>query len=164
MKAIQLAASVFLAASALATPLNLVKRQSFPLTYEYDDADQFITYSKGWTHLSNQGDIDRKGTESYTNDPNAYLSFPAQAGVEQYYNVTIWAGKKADRGDFKFYVDDQYVGTGHEYDAAAHDATKSGIVFKKDGIKAEADSKFVLKNGGSHYISFDYVVIEYYGP
>ena len=56
-----------LAASAIATPiLTEDKRSVFPGDTVIDDASSDLTYSTGWTHLTNQGFKLNGKTESYT--------------------------------------------------------------------------------------------------
>ncbi|KAH8928935.1 hypothetical protein BT69DRAFT_1276714 [Atractiella rhizophila] len=160
MKAQQVITSLsLLASSIVATPLSKVKRQDAVKTDVWDDADNKIIYSNGWTHLTNQGDKVHDGTESYTNDSQAQLFIPAP--VEALYNITIWAGKKNDRGDFFVEVDNQYLGTGHLYDAEAEESTPTQIVYQQNGIHATANSNFRIRNGGAYYLSFDYLTLDY---
>lgn len=60
-------------AKPIDTKSGLVERQSSPVNDQVDDADDRVSYSSDWTHLTNQGSNYLDGTESYTKEPDGLV-------------------------------------------------------------------------------------------
>ncbi|CAD6570742.1 MAG: hypothetical protein CYPHOPRED_004139 [Cyphobasidiales sp. Tagirdzhanova-0007] len=96
-----------------------------------DAAFAEIAYSGNWTHLSNQGAIDYLGTESYSHDANASYTF---GRVEKGGIITIYAGKKDDRGQFDVFQGDVFLGRGDAHNASCSANCSSAQVFTYDNL------------------------------
>lgn len=70
-------------------------------------------------------------TLSYSNHPNATVSWSFSSGAVA---MSVWSGKKADRGSFTVFQDGVQIGTGDAYDASAIEGTAAQQLFTVTGL------------------------------
>jgi len=117
-----------------------------------DDADRLLVYAGAWTHDSNGPSYLSSGSQSWTNDPTATVSF-----TEPMTGFDLCAGKKADRGTFSITIDGVQSGSGSEQGVNTQEGACE-VVASVRNLSGGSHS-VVLANSGSTYFAVDSVTI-----
>lgn len=117
-----------------------------------DDTDRLLAYAGSWTHDSNGPSYLYSGSQSWTNDPTATVSF-----AEPMTGFDLCAGKKADRGTFSITIDGVASGSGSQQGVNTQEGACE-VVASVRNLSGGSHS-VVLANSGSTYFAVDSITV-----